>query len=185
MKRDSLTARLSGRTLRPSHGARFVDEWISSLGASLASPSAPPVDEQETATRDTSGHTSHEGSESWDDLPLFSLRTLRASSAPSSQTQSGQTPQERPFCSMSSASWSAWVIGQRREYSARAKSAPHISAGACSYLAYEMTSTSPRALLFQGCLNAQGGATSPRGPLDEEPRNMLGSPHESRVQLPP
>ena len=185
LKRDSLTSRLSGRTLRPSNGARFVDEWTSSLGASLVSHLAPPDNAQETATPDTYGHTSHEGSESWDDLPLFSLRTWTASSAPSSQAPSGQTPQARPFCSMSSASWSAWVTGQRREYSARAKSAPHISAGACSYLAYEMTSTSPRALLFQGCLNAQGGATSPRGPLDEEPRNMLGSPHESRGQLNP
>lgn len=180
LKRDYLTARLFGRTLRPSRGARFADEWTCSLGASLASPSAPPVDEQETATPATYGHTSPAVSESWADLPLFSSKMWRGSSALSSPAQIGQTPQTRPFCSMSSASWSAWITAQRREYSARAKLAPHTSVSACLLWACEMTSTSPRALLFQSCLSAQGEAISPLGPLDEEPHNTPGSPHESR-----
>lgn len=179
LRQDSLTARLSGRTLKPSRGARFVDEWTSSLGASLASPSAQQGEEQETATHDTCGHTSPAALESWDDLPLFSSRTWTESLAPSSPAQSGQTPQERPFCTMSSASWSAWVTAQRQEYSARAKSARRTSVSACSLWACEMTLTSPRAVLFQRCLSAQGGATSQHGPLDEGPRNTLGNPHES------
>jgi len=182
LRLDCLTARLSGRTLKPSRGARFVDEWTSSLGASLASHLAPPDNAQETATPGTYGPTSPAASESWDDLPLFSLKMWTESSAPSSQAPSGQTPQGHLSCSMSSASWNAWVTEQRQEYSARAKSAPRTNEGACSYLAYEMTSTSPRAVLFQSCWSAQGviWATSQRGPLDEEPRNTPGSPHESQ-----
>lgn len=44
----------------------------------------------------------------------------------------GETQPERPFCSMSSASWSAWVTAQRQDYSARAKREHRTSANAPS-----------------------------------------------------
>jgi len=53
------------------------------------------------------------------DLPLFSWRTSRGSSRPSSRATGGATPPALRFCSMSSESWSAWVTEQRRDYSRR------------------------------------------------------------------
>jgi hypothetical protein len=185
LKRGTSTPRLSGLILKPSHGASFTERWTLSLGASLVSHSAPQDSEQETATPGTYGHTSHEELESWADLPLFSSKMWKGSSHQSSAATIGATPQERPFCCISSASWSEWITAQRQEYSARAKSAPRTNESACSYLACEMTSTSPRVVLFQSCLSTQGEATSQRGPLDEEPRNTHGSPRESHGQLNP
>lgn len=155
LKRDTSTRRLFGLILKPSRGASFTERWTSSAEASLVSHSAPQDGEQETATPDTYGHTSHEELESWADLPLFSSKTWREYSAPSSTAPSGQTHKERPFCNMSSASWSAWVIKQRQEYLARAKQVPPTSASACSYLVYEMTSAPRAALLFQDCSRTQ------------------------------
>jgi len=187
LRRDYLTSHLSGRILRPSHGRRFTDEWTSSLGASLASRLAPPVGAQETETHDTYGHTSSEGFESWADLPLFSSRMLMESSAPSSQAPDGPIPQGHPFCSMSSESWSAWLTGQRQEYSRRARSARRISVSACSFLACEMTSTPARSISSRSCLSAQGEATSRHGQQGEGSRNTHGSPQElqAATQTPP
>ena len=179
-KRDSWTSHLSGRILRPSHGPSFTEKWTSSLGASLVSHLAPQGNEQVTMTPGTCSPTSSEDSESWDGLPLFSSKTWREYSAQSSTAPSGQTHKAPPFCSMSSASWSAWVTAQRQEYSARAKQAHHTSASACSYLVYEMTSPTRGALLFQAC--SQILSTGAHGPQDEEPRNTLGSPHESQSE---
>jgi len=148
LKQDYSTTLLSGLILKPSLGSSFAEKWTSSLEASLASPSPPQVFVEETMIQDTCGHTSCEGSESWGTLPLFSSRTLRASSAPNSQAQSGVTPQERPFCSMSSESWKGWVTTQRREYSQRAKSASPISGNECLSWALDATS---RTISVSGC----------------------------------
>ena len=138
-KRDSWTSHLSGRILKPSRGSSFAAQWTSSLEASLVSLSAPQDDAQETMIQDTFGHTSSEASNSLDDLPLFSLRTSKASSHQSSAETIGATKQGHRFCSMSSESWSAWVTKQRRAYSVRVKSAPPINASAS--LSSEQTST--------------------------------------------
>ena len=224
-RRDSWTSHLSGRILRLSHGPSFTEKWTSSLEASLVSHLAPQGNEQVTMTPDTCSPTSSEDSESWGDLPLFSSKTWREYSAQSSTAPSGQTHKAPPFCSMSSASWSAWVIKQRQAYSARAKQAHPTSASACSYLVYEMTSPTRGALLFQDCSRTQvpevrwatpntmdtlpalhrhltQGARAGRTesgnlreqvcvypwqeptstPQDEEPRNTLGSLHESQSE---
>lgn len=169
LKRDTSTRRLFGLILKPSRGASFTERWTSSAEASLVSHSAPQDGEQETATPDTYGHTSHEELESWADLPLFSSKTWREYSAPSSTAPSGQTHKERPFCNMSSASWSAWVIKQRQEYLARAKQVPPTSASACSYLVYEMTSEQGGALWFLGCSQAPSAETWPTPTTQETP----------------
>jgi len=140
LKQGSLTLLPFGRILKPSLGERFVDQWTSSLEASLANPSAPLVSVEETMTQDTFGPTSCGALESLDTLPLFSLRTSRGSSAQSSQATSGATPQERPFCTMSSVSWKDWVTAQRQEYSARAKLASPINANVYSSWALDATS---------------------------------------------
>lgn len=168
-KRDSWTSHLSGRILRPSRGPSFTEKWTSSLGASLVSHLAPQGNEQVTMTPDTCSPTSSEDSESWDDLPLFSSKTWREYSAPSSTAPSGQTHKAHPFCSMSSASWSAWVIKQRQEYSARAKQAHHTSASACSFLVYEMISEQGGAILFQDCSRTQSAQTWPTPTTQETP----------------
>lgn len=181
-KRDSWTSHLSGRILRPSHGPSFTEKWTSSLEASLVSHLAQQGNEQVTMTPDTCSPTSSEDSESWDDLPLFSSKMLRAYSAPSSTAPSGQTHKAHPFCSMSSANWSAWVIEQRQEYSARAKQAPPTSENGCSFLVYEMISEQEGAILFQECSRTQSHQVLEPTPTpqDEEPRNTHGSPHESQ-----
>jgi hypothetical protein len=56
-KRDSWTAHLSGRILKPSHGQTFVTAWTSSLAATRANRSAQPANASEPKTHDTSGLT--------------------------------------------------------------------------------------------------------------------------------
>jgi len=56
-KRDSWTALLSGRILKPSHGPSFTAAWTSSLAAIRASPSAQPASDSALKTHDTSGPT--------------------------------------------------------------------------------------------------------------------------------
>lgn len=62
------------------------------------------------------------------DPDLFSWKMSKGSSAPSSPETNGETQPEPQFCSMSSASWSAWVTAQRQDYSRRAKQAHRTSA---------------------------------------------------------
>ena len=131
LKPGTLMSALSSQTLKPSHGSSIVGEWISSQEASLVSHLAQPADEQETATLDTCGPTLPTQLDAWGTLPLFSWKTSRGSSAASSQAQSGQTQRVRPFSCMSSESWRGWVIKQRREYSARARSVRPISESGC------------------------------------------------------
>ena len=72
----------------------------------------------EMKTRDTSSPSSSTASAAHD-LPLFSWRTSKASSRPSSRATGGATQPALRFCSMCSESWSAWVTSQRRDYSRR------------------------------------------------------------------
>lgn len=111
---------LSGRTLKPSLSKNFTDWWTSTLRASRASHSASRGSEQPITTLDTCSHSSSE--ESAKCVPeLFSSKTLKGSSPPSSKEADWQTLPEPRFCSMSSANWRDWVTDQRQEYSRRLK----------------------------------------------------------------
>jgi hypothetical protein len=70
-KRDSWTAHLSGRILKPSHGQTFVTAWTSSLAATRASPSAQPASDSEPKTHDTSGLTYQPELLQCDQVPAF------------------------------------------------------------------------------------------------------------------
>lgn len=157
LRQGSLTLLPFGRTLKPSHGKAFEAEWTSSQEASLVNHLAPQGDEQETATHATCGPSLPMGLDEWGTLPLFSWKTLKVSSAPSSKDQSGQTQRERLFCSMSSENWSAWVTKQRREYSARAKSARPINASECSFWVVAPISAPQGEGLLMGCSETQSG----------------------------
>ena len=134
-KRDCWTWHLSGRICGPSHLDVFTDSWTSSLGGSPVSPSAPQESEKATKTLATSSPTSSEASPSVNQTSSSS-KTSRVSLAQSSKETAGETPQERPFCSMSLESWKGWVTGQRQEYSARLKSGRVISESGCSSSAW-------------------------------------------------
>lgn len=121
----------SGLTYGLSLGTPFVEKWMSSQVDSLASPSQQPGSETPIPIQDTSSLQSTKESE-YADLPLFSSKTSRESSQPNCRGTDGVTPQELPFCSMSSASWKEWVTAQRQEYSARLKSAHPTSESGCS-----------------------------------------------------
>lgn len=113
----NLTRLLSGLISAPSLGSVFA-ESRSSRGVSRVSRSAPPESAPPTKTRGTSSPSSSTASAEHD-LPLFSWKTSKASSRPSSKATGGATPPALRFCSMSSENWSAWVTAQRRDYSRR------------------------------------------------------------------
>ena len=105
-----------------------------------------------------------------------SLRTSRASSQPNSAGTVGATPPGLPFCSMSSANWSAWVTAARHDYSARLKSAPRTSASASS----SWPSASTRD--WKDTQNRQGRRQLPAkifGQQALDNANTAGSPHAS------
>ena len=114
-KRENWMQHLCTRTLRPSLTGSFVDAWTSSLADSRVSHSVLPESVTALKIRDTCSLTSQTESESAN-LELFSSKTLKESSQPRQQTGN-------QFSNMSSESWKAWVIEQRREYSVRLKSA--------------------------------------------------------------
>jgi hypothetical protein len=140
LKRGGWITHLSGRILRPSHGASFGEKWTSSLEGSLVSHLAKQEEKQEMKTQDTFGPTSSEDSESLEDLPLFSSKTSRAYSHQTSKEMIGLTLRTPPFCSMSLESWNDWVIGQRQEYSARLRSALHTNENASIFWVSAQTS---------------------------------------------
>ena len=121
-KRDSWTALLSGRILKPSLGMDFLARWTSSLEGSPVNHSVVPESAMETKTHATSFPTFWTALEDAD-LPLFSLRTLKESSPQSSQETTGEIQQESLFCSMSLGNWNGWVTKHRQAYSLRLKSA--------------------------------------------------------------
>ena len=121
-KRGGWIQLLSGRILKPSTGAHFAEKWTSSLEGFLANHSPAQEAEEETKIPDTCGPTSHEESE-LSDLPLFSWRTSKVSSAQNSEEITGAIQQEHRWLSMSSANWKNWVTKQRQEYSQRKRQA--------------------------------------------------------------
>ena len=116
-KRDSWTALLSGRILRPSHGQSFVIAWTSSLVATPASHSAQPESGSEQKTLGTSGHLS-QTEFGFSDPSSASLRMSRDTSPSGSE--------------MSLETWEQSVTRRRGEYSLRVKSARLTSASGSS-----------------------------------------------------
>jgi len=151
LKTTCSTWRLFSRILSVSRGSSIVEKWISSQEASLVSHLVAQDDEPETTTPDTSSRISSTVSSAWDDLPLFSSKMLRGSSAQSSKATDGVIRQVHRFCSISSESWKDWVTKRRREYSLRVKSVPPINESACLSWAVGPISGSQDGLLFQGC----------------------------------
>ena len=133
---------LCTRTLKPSLTGSFVDAWTSSLAVSRVSHSQLLESVKQLKTPDTFSHISPTESESAN-LELFSSKTLKESSQPRQQTGS-------QFSSMSSESWKAWVIEQRREYSVRLKSAHLIRESGSSSLAWPTATARD----WKGCGNA-------------------------------
>lgn len=108
--RSGLISALSlGKSSPESRSSRAVFH----ASHSVQPESAPPM-----KTRDTSSPSSSTASADHD-LPLFSWKTSKASSRPSSRETGGATQPALRFCSMSSESWSEWVTAQRRDYSRR------------------------------------------------------------------
>ena len=153
LKRVSWIQPLSSQTLKSSLGNSIVEKWTYSVEASLVSHLARPDEEPEMKTQDTSGPISSEGSESWEDLPLFSLRMSKGSSQVSSKEIVGEIEKERRFCSISLENWRDWVTKQRREYSQRLKLERRTKEKECSSLVLEMTSESQDTQLSLRCLS--------------------------------
>lgn len=131
LKRDTWTTHLSGAICDPSRGTSFTAWWVSCQEVFRVSHSRQPESATQTPIRVTSSLPS--STVSPDAAPdLFSWKMWRESSAQNSQAMGGATQPERPFCSMSSASWSAWVTAQRQDYLARAKREHRTSANALS-----------------------------------------------------
>ena len=107
-KRDSWTALLSGRILRPSHGPSFVTAWTSSLVATPANPSAQPESGLEQKTHDIFGPSS---------------QAEFAFCDPSSAISRMWKDTLAWDCAKSSETWEQQVTRRRGEYSARVKSA--------------------------------------------------------------
>lgn len=116
-KAGNLTRLLSGLISAHSRG-KTSPESRSSRAAFPASRSPQPESAPEMKTRVTSSPSSSTASAEHD-LPLFSWKTSKASSRPSSRETGGATLPALRFCSMSSENWSAWVTSQRRDYTRR------------------------------------------------------------------
>jgi len=128
--RDSWTALLSGRILKPSLGMDFLARWTSSLEGFPANHLVVPESAMETKTHATSFPTFWTALEDAD-LPLFSSKMLKESSPQNCQETIGEIQPERQFCSMSLGSWNDWVTKQRQAYLARVKLA-HLTRGSGS-----------------------------------------------------
>jgi len=105
-KRDSWTQHLSGRILKPSLGATFVERWTSCLADTLVSPSQPLESDLEKTTQDISG------------LILQMELDLCNLDYASSKTWKAISPLDSEKLSKN---WKALVIKQRGEYSQRQK----------------------------------------------------------------
>jgi hypothetical protein len=116
-KRDSWTALLSGRILRPFHGPNFVTAWTSLLGATPASPSAQPANDSAQKTLGTCGPILQTAFD-FSDLGAASLKTSKDISAWG--------------CPTSSKTWQEWVIERRGAYSARLNAVRRTSGSGCS-----------------------------------------------------
>jgi hypothetical protein len=111
----------SGLIFAHSLGKNFkASAWFQ--GVFHVSPFQQQVEEQPMLMADTSSLQSSTES-SVADLPLFSWKMLRESSAQNSQAKVGTIQRALRFCSMSSESWKEWVTKRRQAYLAQAKSA--------------------------------------------------------------
>ncbi len=177
LKVGGSTPRLFSQTLKLSHGASLLDEWISSQEASLVSHSHLPDEKLETKTQDTSGLTLFEEFENWKNPPLFSSKMLRESSALNSSQTDGQTLKEQVFCTMSLENWKDWVTKQRQEYSVRVKSAHPTKENASSFWVAAPISGQVGGVLFQGCLSeGEKPAAKKRGSSLTVAVNMWNTP---------
>ena len=149
-KKDSWTQHLSGRILKPSLGATFVERWTSCLADTLVSPSQPLEEGSELRTQDTSGPSSQMELDSCDQS-FASLKMSKDISALDLEK--------------SLASWKASVIKQRGEYSRRQKLAQVTDVKECS------SWPTPRAANFGSRPNGKGGKI-----LAEEVKKMWPSP---------
>lgn len=138
-KQDLWMSHLYGRILKPSLGQSFTKKWTSYLEGSLANLSQAQDQDKEMKTQDTFGHTLSKVLMNWEDLQSYFSKMSKESYPQSSRENIGQTPQERPFCSISYENWSEWVIKRRREYSQRAKLAQHIRESDYSFLGQTST----------------------------------------------
>jgi hypothetical protein len=112
-KRDSWTAHLSGRILKPSHGPSFVTAWTSCLAATRANRLAQPANASEPKTHDTSGLTYQPELLQCDQQSAF----LRMSK---DTFLSG--------CATCCKTWSDWVTERRGAWRQRVNAARHTSA---------------------------------------------------------
>jgi hypothetical protein len=115
--RDSSLRLLSGLTLEPSTLDLGVASWIASLAATRASPTALPERASEQPTTVSSSTKSSASCASAGRI-VSSARTSQGMQTDSLQSLSRH--------------WKQWATGLRREYSARAKSAPATDASDCS-----------------------------------------------------
>jgi hypothetical protein len=116
-KRENWIKHLSGRTLKRSRQNNFTDWWTSSLEATRANRSVPPVNDSEPKTQDTSGRFCEEQFELFDQVES-SLKT-------SKDTYRLDSPRY-------SAIWTKMVIEQRGEYLARRNAARATRENECS-----------------------------------------------------
>ena len=132
------------------------------------------------------------------DLPLFSWKTSKESSAQSSQETIGTTQPEHPFCSMFCENWKDWITSQRQEYlMRRARSTSTATQHHTS--AKELSSwPTARSRDWKDSANASqnhsrvesGKCTlgefvhSMHGPADPTKANSLGNPQESATSEP-
>lgn len=182
-KKGLLRQHLYGRILKPSIGSSFVEEWISSQEASLASPFLPQDEDKQTPTPDTSSHTSSEESK-YASLPLFSLKMSKESSPQNSAQKDGQTQKAHRFCSMYLESWRGWVMRRRQEYSQREKSVLHIGGNESSYLVLKEV---PKEKAWSGSMNSLTETETQVAlytPPQEEESNTYGNPQESLWRSP-
>jgi len=129
-KQGSFLRLRSGLTYAHSLGkTSWASAWF--RAGFPANPFLPPENAEPIPIPDISSPTSSMESDDAD-LPLFSWRMSKVSSAPNSTETAGATPPERPFCSMSSANWKEWVTERRLEFLARLKSAHRTSGSGSS-----------------------------------------------------
>lgn len=121
-KRTKWMLLLSGRILKPSRGNSFAEEWASSLEVFRVNHSVAQAHGEGARTPDIYGQISQKASES-SSHQSCSSRMSKESSPQSSKETTGTTQKAPRWLSMSSENWKEWVIAQRREHSARLKSA--------------------------------------------------------------
>jgi len=155
-KKDSWTQHLSGRILKPSLGATFVERYLSSLGDTLANHSLGLEKDSEQKTQDTSGLTLQMELDSCNPAFAF-LKTSKDTLVLDSEK--------------SLANWKKLVTQQRGEYSQRQKLGQPTDVKECS------SWPTPRAANPGSRPNGKGGKI-----LEEEVKKMWPSPRASEYK---